>query len=167
MARLNISFFAGSKGTETLPLLRSELGQNSSTVRFQFNESPITMIDTSLPSTEEIISQLGDGTVILASSGHQIAPSPEAVRHPAAVFDQQSMSSSNNNTLLTDPIKTKIESIVIDLVGPMGSIICTEAIKSANSLETALTVIAANLADLNMEQTFMDRIQASSLIDEA
>ena len=160
-------FFAGCKGTEALSLLQQELIQNSTTVRFQFNESPITMIDESLPSTEAIITQLSDKTSVLINSDLAVTPAAENIKHPPIANEPQSSNNVPNNNELTDVIKSKIESIVIELVGPMGTIICTDAFKSTDSLDAAVAVIASDLAALDMKQAFTNRIQAISINDAA
>ena len=153
-------FFAGNKGAEALYLLRNELQKNADLARFQFNESPSTMVDKTLPSTEEILTYLNGEVASHDSAITCSEPMLEPVQQPAKA-------DSNDKTILPKLTTAKIESIVIELIGPMGSIICSEATKSADSLETAIDAIASKLTELNMAYTFMDKIQTALADDIA
>ena len=149
---INHIFFKGSKGNDAIDLLKYDLIENSDKIITQFTEGVVANMKLSLPATIDIISQLAENKAAI-----------NIIDNTGIGFEfEQTLSNSDRGTLITDDIKDVVEATLIELIGPMGSLLWEEAANSTQSLREAIDIIVAELPDQKTEEALLERIRTGS-----
>lgn len=140
-------FFKGHKDREAVSALAVELNSAAAANALQIR------FVSSVPA-ESSANPVPAATVISWLSDNE-APDLSA----AAPARQDPSRNGNKGMLLTDGNKVKLETLAVEMFGPMGLVACNSAFASTVSLREAIDAIARDLSDPKMEQAFIERVR--------
>jgi len=120
-------------GLEALEALEALLKQGASVGTSRFADGHLSNARLTLPSTDEILKQLG-GKTLRSNAGD-----PKSVR-------------------MTEQTKILVEEELVELIGPIAAILCDEVWSSVGSLDTALEALSRELPDADQAARFRQNV---------